>query len=93
MNNPITPGSKWDESPSAAETPIRDNPPMFQLLFERSADAMLLFDPQLGVFVDCNQAAVELMRVGSKEKLLQARPEDFSPFLQPDGTPSSKKTV
>jgi len=40
---------------------------MFQLLFERSADAILLLDPQAGVFVDCNQAAVELMHAGTKE--------------------------
>ena len=51
---------------------------MFQLLFERSADAIWLFDPQAGVFVDCNQAAVELMHAGTKEKLLRMRPEDLS---------------
>src|SRR5690242_9556308 len=36
-------GSQWD---------------MFQRLFERSADAIFLFDPAREVFVDCNQAAV-----------------------------------
>ena len=66
---------------------------MFQLLFERSADAIWLFDPQAGVFVDCNSAAVELMRAGTKQKLLGARPEDLSPLLQPDGTPSREKSA
>ena len=66
---------------------------MFQLLFERSADAIWLFDPQVGVFVDCNPAAVELMCAGTKEKLLGARPEDLSPLLQPDGTTSREKTT
>ena len=66
---------------------------MFQLLFERSADAIWLFDPKAGVFVDCNSAAVELMRAGTKEKLLGARPEDLSPLLQPDGTTSREKTA
>ena len=66
---------------------------MFQLLFERSADAIWLFDPQAGVFVDCNSAAVELLRAGTKEKLLGARPEDLSPVLQPDGTSSREKTI
>ena len=47
---------------------------MFQLLFELSADAIWLFDPQAGVFVDCNSAAVELMRAGTKEALLGSRP-------------------
>jgi PAS domain S-box-containing protein len=82
-----------DESPSALPPLFGDNPSMFQLLFERSADAIWLFDPQVGVFVDSNQAAVELMRAGTKEKLLRMRPEDLSPPLQPDGTPSSEKTV
>ncbi len=66
---------------------------MFQLLFERSADAILLLDPQAGVFVDCNQAAVELMRAGTKEQLLRMRPDELSPPLQPDGTPSNEKTA
>src|SRR5258707_12665288 len=93
MNRTTTAGSKWDESPSAAEPLLKDNPSMFQLHFERSADAIWLFDPQAGVFVDSNQAAVELMRAGTKEKLLQMRPEDLSPPFQADGTPSSEKTI
>jgi PAS domain S-box-containing protein len=70
-----------------------DNHLMFQLLFERSPDAIVLLDPQAGVFVDCNQAAVALFRAASKEMLLRLRPEDLSPSLQPDGTPSSVKTA
>ena len=59
---------------------------------ERSADAIWLFDPKAGVFVDCNSAAVELMGAGTKDKSLGARPEDLSPPLQPDGTPSREKS-
>lgn len=66
---------------------------MFQSLFERSADAIWLFDPLAGTFVDCNAAAVELLRAGSKQNLLQARPEDLSPLVQPDGTSSSRKAA
>src|SRR4030081_1635279 len=93
MINHTIAGHKWDESPSAAGTPLRDDPSMFQLLFERSADAIWLLDPQTGVFVDCNLAAVELMRAGTKEKLLGARPEELSPPLQADGTPSAEKAA
>src|SRR5258707_1217247 len=93
MIDPTVAGRKWDESPSAAELSLDDNPSMFQLLFERSADAIWLFDPQAGVFVDCNAAAVELMRAGTKEKLLGARPEDLSPAFQADGTPSREKSA
>ncbi len=65
---------------------------MFQLLFERSADAILLFDPQAGMFLDCNHAAVKLMRADSKEQLLRMRPEEMSPPFQPDGTSSRQKS-
>src|SRR5437773_12560920 len=93
MIDPTIAGRKWDQSPSAAGWSFQDNPSMFQLLFERSADAIWLFDPKAGVFVDCNAAAVELMRAGTKEKLLGARPEDLSPVLQPDGTPTREKSA
>ncbi len=93
MNTASTGVPQRDESPSAAFSLFGDNPSMFQLLFERSADAILLVDPQTGVFVDCNQATVELMRADSKERFLNMRPEDFSPPLQPDGTPSRERTA
>src|SRR5437667_12892920 len=93
MNNASTGARQRDESPSAAESSLNDNPAMFQLLFERSADAIWLFDPQAGVFVDCNAAAVDLMQAGTKERLLGARPEDLSPLVQPDGTTSREKAI
>src|SRR5947199_1625800 len=93
MNHASRGAHQWDESPTAVLSLSGNNPSMFQLLFERSADAIWLFDPQAGVFVDCNSAAVELMRAGTKEKLLGARPEDLSPLLQPDGTSSREKSA
>src|SRR5258706_14208528 len=93
MNNATTRAPQRDESPGATESLLKEDPSMFQLLFERSADAIWLFDPQAGVFMDCNSAAVELMRAGTKEKLLGARPEDLSPPLQADGTSSREKTA
>jgi len=89
MNSP----PEWDERASAAKTPLKHPASMFQLLFERSADAILLLDPKVGVFVDCNAAAVELMRAGTKERLLGARPDELSPAIQPDGVASSDKTA
>src|SRR5690349_19777899 len=82
-----------DESPAPVLSPVGNDPSTFQLLFERSTDAIWLFDPQAGVFIDCNSAAVELMRAGTKEKLLGARPEDLSPPLQADAASSREKTA
>lgn len=70
-----------------------NNERMFELLFERSADAIWLYEPQTGVFVDCNQAAVELLGAGSREQLIRTRPEDLSPPTQPDGTSSHDKAL
>lgn len=60
-----------------------------QLVFERSPDAILLLDD--GVFVDCNQAAVDMLRAAGKDELLSLSPSDLSPAIQPDGTSSSTK--
>jgi PAS domain S-box-containing protein len=74
---------KWSE-----ETP-KESEDKFRLLFEESPDAMFLLDEH--VFVDCNQAAVEMMRCSSKEQLLALHLYDISPEWQPDGRLSSEK--
>ena len=76
------------ETRQLEETP-RESETKFQLLFEKSPDAMLLLDED--VFVDCNQAAVEMMSCASKEQLLTLHPYDISPERQPDGRLSSEK--
>lgn len=63
---------------------------MFRLLFERSADAIWLFDPREQVFVDCNAAAVQLMGCCNREQLLRLRPDELSPARQPDGRSSEE---
>src|SRR6185369_9456213 len=93
MNTSKPPDRQWNERPSASAGILGDTDSMFQLLFERSADAIVLFDPETGVFVDCNAAAVALMRAGSKEKLLQVSPADLAPPLQPDGQSSAEKAA
>ncbi|RLC72758.1 MAG: diguanylate cyclase, partial [Chloroflexi bacterium] len=76
------------ESKQSEEAP-RESETKFRLLFERSPDAMLLLDGD--VFVDCNQAAVQMMRCASKEQLLALCPYDSSPERQPDGRLSVEK--
>ncbi len=58
-------------------------------LFEQSADAFLILKE--GRFVDCNQAAVDLLRFNAKEQLLNTHPADLSPECQPDGRQSREK--
>src|SRR5256885_14784762 len=83
---------QWNERSSAKNSGMGDAEPMFRMLFERSADAILLLDPERNIFVDCNAAAVEMMRATSKEQLLLTHPADVSPEFQPDGRSSRAKT-
>ncbi len=86
-----TPGQCTERSnvPNALSS---DSPSMFRLLFERSADAIWLYDARDQVFVDCNDAAVTLMRCGTRERLLRVRPAELSPARQPDGRSSEEAT-
>ena len=93
INTPSSATGKWDERPNASACAVEHPESMFNRYFERTAEAMWLFDPQAGVFVDCNDAAVALLRASSKADLLQRRPADLSPERQPDGASSLEKSV
>jgi PAS domain S-box-containing protein len=84
---------EWDQGTSASRARMADNESMFRRLFERSADAIFLFDPGREVFVDCNRAAVEMMRATSKKQLLMVHPANLSSEFQLDGQSSRAKTV
>lgn len=64
---------------------LKDN---FRLFFERSIDPSLLLEGD--VFVDCNEAALALLRCPAKEQLIGLRPLNISPGRQPDGCPSDE---
>src|SRR5213082_2810921 len=92
MNSSAT-NHPWDERTSASELLLKHSGSVFENFFERSVDAVWLLDPQAGVFVDCNQAAVELIGAESKQQLLRMRLDELSPPFQPDGTPSLQKSA
>lgn len=61
----------------------------YRELFEKSADAILVIEEDR--FVDCNRAAVAMLRFRDKDELLQTHPSDLSPPTQPDGRSSFEK--
>ena len=61
----------------------------FRVLFEQSSDAHLLFDDD-GI-IDCNPAALAVMRCPDKAQMLGIHPARLSPERQPDGRLSSEK--
>ncbi len=96
MDPPPTTACDRDESPSAPTIFSAQTDAVFESLFERSADAIWLFelsDPRSLKLVDCNQAAVELFGAGTKQQLLRMRPADLSPPCQPDGSDSAARTA
>ena len=73
-----------------ADAPLEtDN--YFNLMFERVADALLMVDVDRHRFVDCNLAAVEMLRCSDKSEILAMHPSDLSPKMQPDGQASPQK--
>ena len=92
MNSTLR-GSQWGQSPSVGAPSFKHTDPVFESLFERSADAIWLYDPQTIVLLDCNEAAVKLIGAENKWQLLRTRPEQLSPPLQPDGTSSDQKSA
>ena len=73
-----------------SEEALQESEEKFKLLFERSADPVLLLDG--GAFVDGNEAALRLMGYSRKDQLIGLRPCDLSPERQPDGRLSLEKS-
>ena len=84
---------KWDKSTGAHERSSPQTDPVFKSLFELSADAIWLYDPETVMLLDCNQAAVDLIGAENKQELLRTRPDEISPPIQPDGSRSSDKAA
>ena len=84
--------TQWDERTSAPGSLVGQSGLVFESFFERSVDAVWLFDPQAGVFLDCNDAAVKLIGAKDKGELLQSTPMDLSPPFQRDGVTTRERT-
>lgn len=61
----------------------------YRVLFENSKDAILIIKNEQ--FIDCNQAALDMLGYTNKSKLLKTHPSELSPDFQPDGKESFKK--
>lgn len=61
----------------------------YRIYFEASADPMLILDD--GIFVDCNQSALDMLGFDTRKELFSTRPADLSPEFQPDGRNSFEK--
>ncbi|GAB3092122.1 PAS domain S-box protein [Lysobacter terrae] len=71
-----------------AEEALKESEAFNRLLFQGSQRAMAVYDPEQDRFIDCNDAAVRLHGLMSREELLEAGPSELSPACQYDGTES-----
>jgi PAS domain S-box-containing protein len=72
-----------------AEREVREREHLFHRLFEKGGEANLLIDN--GVFIDCNDRAVEMLGLTTPAQLLGREPGSISPPQQPDGVASDCK--
>ena len=62
----------------------------YRELFEKSSNANLILKNNL--FIECNDAAIEMLGHKSKAALFNIQPFELSPEIQPDGQLSSEKS-
>ncbi len=72
-----------------AELALQESNERFRTLFDSSPDPVWIIDSQR--FVECNQAAVEMMGYPDKDSLRNIHPSELSPKFQPDGEDSYSK--
>lgn len=69
---------------------VRRSEAKYRTLFDTANDAIFLMDEAR--FLDCNARALEMFGC-NRERIIGATPVDFSPPVQPDGTPSVTKAM
>jgi two-component system, sensor histidine kinase and response regulator len=71
-----------------AEDELRESEAYNKMLFQESHRPLVVHDPLVNGFIDCNEAAVKIYGFASKEELLGKTPLDVSAPFQYDGTES-----
>ncbi|HEY0635098.1 MAG TPA: sensor domain-containing diguanylate cyclase [Gammaproteobacteria bacterium] len=80
------------ESLLARIAALEESEHYFRTLYETSPDAILLIDPERGIF-DCNPASLTMFRAASRQALCQLRPAALSAGHQSGWIPSSDLMV
>lgn len=72
-----------------ASKALEESEQKFRELFEKSGDAFLIIKNRN--FIDCNEAAINMLNYDSKEDFINVHPSKLSPEYQPDGMLSLHK--
>ena len=87
--NDITFSKKAEQALIEANKEIKKSEKKFRELFEKSGDPILII--KNGVFVDCNQAALNILGYKKYEDVLNLGPSKLSPKFQPNELNSSEE--
>jgi len=68
------------------ENALKENEEKFRTIFEESNDAIYLMDGD--TFIDCNEQAVKMFECADRNEMINHKPMEFSPSVQPDGSES-----
>lgn len=85
----ISKNKEVDAKLQKANEEIEKSEKKFRDLFEKSGDAILII--KNGVFVECNQATLDMLGYKVFEDVLNLPPAKLSPEFQPDGLNSQEK--
>lgn len=73
----------------ASNFKLKQSERMYRALFEGAPFAILLMDKD--TVIRCNKKTLEMFGCDSYEDIIGKKPWNFSPIIQPDGTPSKEK--
>lgn len=74
-----------------AEEALKQSEQKFRTIFNKSADGILIYNAE--IFIDCNQAAAQMMGCSTREQLMGLAPSEISPEYQPDGLTSVERAM
>jgi len=72
---------------------LKDEQQKYRSLFELSGDALSILDLATGQFLECNDSAINMHGVESRENFLNLTPDKLSPEFQPDGKRSEDLAI
>ena len=76
------------EAEKHAVQALRESEEHYRTLVHNAPEALVVLDVDKGIFIDCNDKALQLFGL-SRPELLGRGPAHVSPELQPDGRPSA----
>jgi len=74
-----------------AEAALRESETRYRTLYNSSADAIMILDPESNKFIAANPATLRLFGCSSEEDFTAFSPGTLSPDFQPDSVPSTLK--